>query len=426
LRSGEDPSDRLTVGGGQTFTPTVFCSHEGYSGVGDDQILLQVVPFTADGTQLDPVTLNTYAPDIADLPWPGHQMTGTYTVPTGVTEVQTRYLITDGALAGTLRFDDAIAKRAEKLKKGMIDQLEGDLSSIDGRFQALLDSLVNAIFGTTAIGHGVTDLVDAITHLPAEFVGGIGGAVNMAESIVSGWDALVSGLLGHPVSGATPADIANAAAQVTGTAGTDQIYYLLAGQTITIPSWANYIDAVVLGKGQHGLAGAGFFYGQGGHPGKFNATMWVKGTHYDGTVTSITFTPETTAGNGTPRISITGHTITGAPGSGAQSANGAVRGIGPGVYNFNSHVYQGGGDQPPVGGAGISPGGGGAGGGPLGLGLLPSGAGGRPAGWIRFRSASVAGQTTGADTSAPSVPTPHFVSATNSELIISATGSTDS
>lgn len=427
LRSGEDPDDKLTVGGGQTFTPTVFCSYEGYSGVGDDPpILLQVVPFLADGTELDPVTLDTYAPDIADLAWPGHQLTGAYTVPTGVTALQTRYLITDGALAGTLRFDDASAVRADKIKKGMIDELVDDLSVIDGRFQGLLDSLVNAIFGTTAIGNGVTDLVDAITHLPAEFVQGINGAVTIAESITSGFDALVSGLLGHHVSGATPADITNAVAQVTGTAGTDQIYYLLAGQTIAIPSWANYIDAVTVGKGQAGLAGAGFFYGQGGHPGKFNATMWVKGTHYDGTVTSIVFTPETTAGNGTPRISITGHNITGAPGSGAQSANGAVRGVGPGLYTFNGHDYQGGGDQASVGGAGTSPGGGGGGGGPLGLGLIPGGAGGRPAGWIRFRVGTVAGQTTGADTTAPSVPTPHFVSATNSELIISGTGSTDS
>lgn len=426
LRSGTDPTDTISVGGGQTFTPVVFVNHTGYSGAGDDPILLQVVPFLDDGTQLDPVTLDTYAPTSADVAWPGHQMTGTYTVPAGVTGVQTRYLVTDSAQTGNIRFDDASAKRADKIKKSFIDQLEDDLGVIDGRWQATIDTFVNQIFGTTAIGHGLTEFADAITHLPAEFVQGIRGAATLAESLGTGWDALVSGLLGRPVSGVGPADIANAAAQVTGTAGTDQTYYLLSGQTIDIPSWANYIDSVVLGKGQAGLAGAGFFYGQGGHPGKFNATMWVKGTHYDSSVTSITFTPETVTGNGTPRISITGHTITGSPGSGSQSANGAVRGIGPGVYTFNGQDYHGGGDQAAVGGAGTSPGGGGAGGGPLGLGLIPGGPGGRPAGWIRFRASSVPGQTTGADTTAPSSPTPHFISATNSALVISGTGSVDS
>lgn len=426
LRSGTSPDDKIAVGAGQTFTATVFCSHQGYSGIGDSPIMLQVVPFGADGAQLTPVDLNTYVPASADLDWPGHEMTGSYTVPTGVTEVQPRILITDGALAGTLRFDDASAVRADKIKKSFIDGLEDDLAAGFGQFNAIIDTIVNKFTGLTGVGHELADLENAIISIPAEFIQGIGGAVNMAESIVTGWDALVSGLLGHPVSGAGPADIYNAAAQVTGIDGTDQTYYFLAGQTITIPSWANYIDAVVLGKGQSGIGGSGFFFGQGGHPGKFNATMWSKGTHYDDTVTSIVFTPETVAGNGTPRISITGHNVTALPGSGAQSANGAVHGIGPGVSSFNGKNYSGGGDQTAVGGAGTSPGGGGAGGGPLGLGLIPPGAGGRPAGWIRFRSAAVAGQTTGSDTTAPGTATPHFVSSTNSAITVSGTGSVDS
>lgn len=426
LRSGADPTDRIAVGSGQTFTETVYFSHAGYSGVGDDPILLQVVPFAADGTQLPIVTLDTYAPSSADLAWPGHEMTGTYTVPAGVAEVDTRWLVTDGALAGTLRFTRPSAVRAAVIKQGLIDGLENDLSIGFGQFNALIDTIVNKFTGLTGVGHELTDLENAIVAIPAEFIQGIAGVATLGGSLQSLIDSLVSGLLGRQVTGAGIADVANAAAQVTGTEGTDQTYYLIAGQTVTIPSWANYIDAVVVGKGQAGIPGALLFYGQGGHPGKFNATMWSKGTHYDGTVTSIVFTPETVAGNGTPRISITGHNVTAAPGSGAQNANGAVRGIGPGVSTFNGADYHGGGDQTAVGGPGTSPGGGGGGGGPLGLGLIPPGAGGRPAGWIRFRAASVPGQTTGADTTAPSTATPHFVSATNSTVTITGTGSVDS
>lgn len=76
--------------------------------------------------------------------------------------------------------------------------------------------------------------------------------------------------------------------------------------------------------------------------------------------------------------------------------------------------------------AGTSPGGGGAGGGPLGLGLIPPGPGGRPGGWVRFRKNAVPDESTGADTTAPSAPTPHFVSATNSSITVNATGSVDS
>lgn len=424
LRSGYGPTDRIAVGAGQTFTPAEYCSHEGFSSVGGDPILLQVVPFIENGTQLPEVTVDTYAPDTADVAWPGHLMSGTYTVPAGVVEVQSRKLITDGALAGFVHFDSAKAVRASKLKQSAIDGLEDDIAAGFGQFNAIVDTIVNTFTGVTGVGHELSELENALVSIPAHFIQGIGGAVNMAESITSGWDALVSGLLGRQVSNVGAADIYNAALQTSGTVGSDQTWYFVTAGSQVVPDWADYIDAVAVGEGQPGISGAFLYFGQGGHAGKFNATTWQRTTHYTGTPT-VTFVPET-SGNGTPVISIPGHSISAAPGSGAQSPNGAVRGVGPGLYEYNGQTFKGGADQTSVGGAGTSPGGGGAGGGPLGLGLIPPGAGGRPGGWVRFRKNAVAGGSTGADTTAPSNPTPHFVSATNSTLTVNATGSTDS
>lgn len=348
LRSGTDPTDTIAVGGGQTFTPSVYVSHQGYSGVGDAPILLQVVPFNADGAQLPIVTLDTYAPPSADLDWPGHQMTGTYPVPAGVAAVQTRYLITDGALAGTLRFDDASAKRAAQMKKSMVEELEDDLQAGFGQFNAIVDTIVNTFTGVTGVGHELAELENAIISIPAHFIQGIGGAVNMEESITSGWDALVSGLLGRQVSNVGAADIYNAALQTSGTAGADQTWYFVAAGSQVCPDWGDFIDVVVVGEGQPGINGAFLYFGQGGHPGKWNATTWRRGTDYTGTPT-VSFIPET-SGNGTPVISIPGRTISAAPGSGTQSPNGAVRGVGPGPYEYNGQIYRGGGDQTSVGG----------------------------------------------------------------------------
>jgi hypothetical protein len=202
LRSGQDPSDRVEVGVGQTISETILVDLTDYSGVGDPPFLLQIVPFLADVRDA-PVTLASYAPQSASVT--GYEMSGEYEVPEGVTSVQFRLLITDGALAGVGRFYAPEMVQDFDIQPGKT--LTGLFDNVDARRQALLDALYNKLTGSTGIGHTLPELFDSLDDIPGDLIRGLFGPGTMPDTIKKFVDAVVSGAVGETGTGADFADV---------------------------------------------------------------------------------------------------------------------------------------------------------------------------------------------------------------------------
>ena len=178
-----------------------------------------------------------------------------------------------------------------------------------------------------------------------------------------------------------------------------QLLFNSAGSSsIPIPSWANFVERIVLGGGGGGRRGGGFgLTGEGGDNGAWAASTLVRGTDFTG-VTSISITVgaggfggsssagESGGNGGTSSASITGHILTAAGGVGGNDLNfGGTNknGQSPGNITYEGVPYVGGGTQSTFGASGAAPGGGGAGGSDSGY--QAGGAGAVGAVWIRFR-----------------------------------------
>lgn len=217
LRSGESPTDFIAVGAGQRITESVFVSHEGYSGTGA-AVLLQVVPFTADGPG-SPVQLDSYTPDGADLAWPGHMLSGTWTVPDGVIGYQKRYVVTSDAAAGTFYLDDASGRQTGKIQQSLVDGLPEALQDMLGRWQLLIGVIVGALGGS---GDTLEDLAEALVNIPASAVKGVLGAVGLDDDLQTLVNIL-SKALGHKGSGnASLGELLNLAGMVKNAANMGQ------------------------------------------------------------------------------------------------------------------------------------------------------------------------------------------------------------
>lgn len=435
LRSGSSPDDVISVGAGQVITETIYCSHQTYSGVGDEApIQLQLVPFT-NGVPGTPVILDTYTPTTPDVGWPGHELTGSYTVPTGVTGIQTRIFITDGALTGTGNFDDAAVVQASTMPQGLIAGLEDDLSAIQSTAQSLMDAIASAARGIPIVGTEVSDVVTAIENFtPANVIGSLGSST-LGEDLAGIIGHLIDAIKGQPAGTTTAAslsDLYNAMNQaLNNTAGSDVTVFNDTTTTVAIESWANQIDLVGVGKGQDGEQGFVLNdFGQGGQAGVINATSLIRGTHYDsGTANvAVTINDDGSVTLAVPAGTATSaHSITCAVGSGSQSPHFGTgyMGIGPGTFPYNGQNYACGGNQNTIGAAGLGPGGGGAGG-LIGFGNGGAGGAGAPGGgWVRQLATAISGGSTGADVTPPTTPTVTFDSATLTTLTLTASGSTD-
>lgn len=417
LNTGDKPGDKMTVAPGQRIPCTIYVAHWGAitSGNGPPAVL-QLRPYNGD-TPLPLVDLYSYTPAAADVPLPGFPMVGEYRVPeTGVTHVQQqRVYVTEHALGGVWRFDDA--RTTQEADVSTFPGVGQALQILDQKGDAILDAISSAAAGFPLIGGGIAQLTQAIKSFnPANILGPL-GAPNIGGDFQSIINMLVGGLRGKPVtSDASVADIYSAASQAsTNIAGADVTDSFAVSTVIPVEAWADWIDPVGVGHGGNGL-GLGII-GFGGGPGKWNSTTWQRGVHYTGAV-SVTVTFNS---NGSVTISIPGYSITCAAGPAASPFSGGAVGVGPGPYVYNSGNFVGGGNQNTPGGPGLAPGGGGAGGGIF----QPGGVGAPGRAWVRRRAAVVPGQSTGSDVTAPSLPTPVILSATIDSLVLQGTGSVD-
>lgn len=220
LRSGATPATVIPVAAGQTFTGSIFVSHQGYVGSGP-AVRFQVVPFTGTtpGAPVDLVTAATinstpdaqiavtYAPTGADLAWPGKQITGSYVVPQGVTGLQARIVLTAETTAGTFWFDDGSGKQTGGVRQEWIPGLPEALQAPLDALQGLVDGILSALTGVPVVGGLFQDVFDILHVFPGDHVTGAAGPANMFDSILGIIDAILGGFVGHP--GATGGGLAD-------------------------------------------------------------------------------------------------------------------------------------------------------------------------------------------------------------------------
>lgn len=212
LRSGDAPDKRIPIGNGQTVALSMFVRHTGYVGTGAAAIQLHVVPFVG-GVRGEPVVIDTYAPSGPDLDWPGRKLSGTFTATGAVDSFQTRLVVTDEALAGTIEFDDGKPVYGGGSGSGIdmswIPGLGPAFEEADAARQLIIDTIVSALRRTGVFGNGPQELAEALQSIRVENILGVFGALNIGKSLTDALNAVVGGAVGENGTGATPADAFN-------------------------------------------------------------------------------------------------------------------------------------------------------------------------------------------------------------------------
>lgn len=197
----------VPVEAGQTFDLAAWVTWTGVTATGSP-FALQVLTDTGAIT------------DVAAVASPGAsggwaQISGSYTVPSGVETIRIRLCVKDSATAGQVWFDDATIRRTSLMQKGFISGLVDDLTEIFANFAAMIDG----ILGT---GHTFGQLVTFISS-------GLSTAATVADNLGSmltdlGLSTLaqLGSLIGNLDTGL--ADAANAISDVG-----DEITALLSG-----------------------------------------------------------------------------------------------------------------------------------------------------------------------------------------------------
>ncbi|AMW63839.1 minor tail protein [Mycobacterium phage Shipwreck] len=613
------------VAEGQQVDLSLFVRWAGYVGSGAP-ILVQVAEYAGVGDiaqRTGVTTVATLGPSSASGEWT--ELAETYIAPAGVDEIRLRLLVMPAATAGTFNFDDVVGRN--KLVLSWVAELPERLQDLIARFQAIVDSIVQAFTGSNALANKLEDLLFALQNIRPANVVGVLGPGTIGEAIEKLVDSIVSGIVGQDGEGAGLADIREFIEQLSsqswlgkaswsllsrrdnkslnagllrsersnfnlseintqftitpgtsliafdiieesmpigaiswigwGTTGITEFYVnvykvgnlnavggtavllhqsdnvvgilegnsspgayiryevdepppaeagdLLAYELITvggshtirgqsvnlpfdnvapvgaraatrvvadpdtpptaltrsdidwsndvpwigiavdvgdggdfrdpelqqltkptslpIPNWATHVDVVVLGKGGDAADGFAGFYGNPGSPGSYNTATFVRGVHFAGTSTILTFAGST--------VSIPGYSVTannGAHGVGQRLVGlGQPVGRGPGNLEYNGIKAIGGADQTAFGGDGTTPGGAANGGHWFGI-YTQGGKGGAARAWVQFRREAQPGElpsdpdNTPPDISGLSV---EVVSATSNSLTIRPSGAVD-
>jgi hypothetical protein len=120
-----------------------------------------VVTFNG-ATQVAVVPLATITPASGSGGWTA--LSGTYTVPAGVTAVRHRLGVAATATTGTVWFDDATATKSGLMPQHFVQDLPDDLSEMGTQIQGTIDALWHQFTGQTGgtiIGKTVADLFNA-------------------------------------------------------------------------------------------------------------------------------------------------------------------------------------------------------------------------------------------------------------------------
>jgi hypothetical protein len=197
-------SNAVDVTVGQKLSPTVWVKTSSYAGTGTP-IRLAVKTYLAGAA--------VSTTNIQSIAGPGGtwtQMTGTYTVPSGVDSVRLRLVVDTTATGGTIWFDDgSLTKPGNGPFDGILDMF--GLGALDDLFDVNVDDIWTQIITGTfnPLGALFPGLLDS------SVVGGHGGLADLATTWQEMWDQVWPG-----GSGRSLADVANTSTDVAATANT--------------------------------------------------------------------------------------------------------------------------------------------------------------------------------------------------------------
>jgi hypothetical protein len=114
------------------------------------------------------------------------QLSGSWTVPSGVTQVRTRLVVDTGATAGQVWFDDSPITRTNLLPQSLVQNLETNLLSLlsISTWQGFLDQAALALSGAGTIGA----VVGRLTHLDLAGAFDAAGLRNVAGILATAQD----------------------------------------------------------------------------------------------------------------------------------------------------------------------------------------------------------------------------------------------
>lgn len=199
----------VTVVAGQQVDLSVFAKWQGYVGTGAP-IQLQVAQYSQAAGVIAPAgfaTVSTLGPTTPAGDWA--EISGTYTAPVdgSVNLIRGRLVVTAAATAGTINFDDATA--VNRLIASWVSGLDDALQAMIARFQAIIDTAVQALTGSTTVGNTLADLLFALTNINPDNVGGVLGPGSIGGALIGAVNAIVGGLVGQTGTGAGIADLFN-------------------------------------------------------------------------------------------------------------------------------------------------------------------------------------------------------------------------
>ena len=211
FRSGKNPTDAFVVTPGQTVALSVDVRHQSASWSGP-VIIFQVVPYV-DGEPGVPVTIVEYTPTTGTVD--KRTLSGSWTVPDGVTGAQTRVLLTEQALAGTFWCDNVFVDRKPLIKQGWVESLPEALQEGLSRWQLMLDTLTGGLSGGGLISQTTLEqLAAALLAIPSQNVTGVAGPSNVGASILGFLNQLLGGLTAQPDIDAGLSDAYNIGSQI--------------------------------------------------------------------------------------------------------------------------------------------------------------------------------------------------------------------
>lgn len=217
-------SNIFEVGKKQVFDFRTAVWFSNASNSGSDAVVIELVPYDENNVVGTPVKIAGISPSANSSGWVTLQ--GNYTIPnSGWSKAVARIRVTNKLTAGTIKFDNAIVTRTQKILQEWVSGLAQALGDIVDWIENLVDELLDAI----GLGGGVGGLFDKIQDLAT----GIGEWLLDTEGVSSGFTNLLDDLWTDPAS------VISSIPQmlVAGLQGTvqemNQVRDLLAGYVVT-------------------------------------------------------------------------------------------------------------------------------------------------------------------------------------------------
>lgn len=176
--------NKLEVEQGQTFFVSTWTEWASAAGTGTP-LQVGITAYNGDSVVSQPIIAQRAISPATSDPV---QLTGTYTVPSGVTHIRLRHTLAPTATSGTIRFSDSELRPTRKMPTGLVFGLNDDLDGLWGGLDAAADALLDKV-GLGDFG----ELTDALS-------GGLGGAISDIQARLNSFLNPSSSLNGNNIA----------------------------------------------------------------------------------------------------------------------------------------------------------------------------------------------------------------------------------